>query len=143
MAIIPWKPFRDIDEFFGDDDLFSLVPMRESREPSMDLWETDKEVVAELNIPGVNPDDLEVSVEDGVLRVRGETEEKKEEKDEDRGYWRHEIRKGAFERATRLPAPVNDDKVQASYESGVLKVVMPKKESSSKKKTIKVKKKGK
>jgi HSP20 family protein len=106
----------------------------------MDLKETDDSLIAELEVPGFDPKDIEVSVEDGVLRVRGSMEEKKEEKE--KGYWRREIRRGSFERAVRLPVEVKEDAVEATYEKGVLRVVMPKTESKPKPKVkIQVKEK--
>lgn len=106
----------------------------------MDVYETDKEVIAEVNLPGIDPEKVDVSVKNQVLTVSGRTEEKKEEKE--KGYWRREIRKGSFERMVRLPNPVKEDIVEANYEKGVLKIVMPKAEIK-KEKTVKIKVKGK
>jgi len=126
MPIIPWKPFSDLDKFFGDDDWFLPVIPRwgETGRPAMDVYETDKEVIAEVNLPGIDPEKVQVSVEDGVLKVSGGMEEKKEEKE--KGYWKKEIRKGSFERMVKLPVAVKEDAVDATYEKGVLKIVMPK-----------------
>lgn len=139
MALIPWRPFGDLERFFGDEDWFlPLVPHMKIGEPAMDVYEKDKDVVAEINLPGIDPDKVEVSVRDGVLRVSGTAEEKKEEKE--KGYFRREIRRGSFERAARLPVPVKEDAVEATYEKGVLKVVMPKQgETKRKMKIVKVK----
>lgn len=130
MALIPWRPTSDLDKFFGDDDwMFPVFPRAELTTPAMDVYETDKDVVAELNLPGFDPEKVDVSVEDGVLRVSGASEEKKEEKE--KGYWRKEIRKGSFERAVRLPVTVKEDAVEASYEKGVLRIVIPKAEAKT------------
>ncbi|HOU46092.1 MAG TPA: Hsp20/alpha crystallin family protein [Candidatus Pacearchaeota archaeon] len=127
MSLIPWKPFSDLDKFFGDDDwLLPVFPRMELAKPAMDIKETDKDVIAEMEIPGFDPEKVDVSVEDGVLRVKGSMDEKKEE--EKKGYWRKEIRQGSFERMVRLPAAVKEDAVEATYEKGVLKIVMPKAE---------------
>ena len=125
MAMVPWRPFGDFDRFFEDDDWF-LPIMHGSgmAQPAMDLYETDKDVIAKMNLPDIDPDKVDVVVENGVLRVSGATEEQKEE--EKKGYYRKEIRKGSFARATRLPSPVKEDAVAATYEKGVLKIVMPK-----------------
>lgn len=125
MPIIPWKPFSDLERFFDDDDLFlSVVPRWGAVKPAMDIYETDKEVVVEVSIPDFEPEKIDVSVKDGVLTVSGKMDEKKEEKE--KGYWRKEIRKGSFERMVRLPVAVKEDAVDATYEKGVLKIVMPK-----------------
>ncbi len=141
MSLIPWRPFSDLDQFFGDDDwLLPVFPRMDMAKPAMDVKETDKEVVAEVEIPGFDPEKVDVSVEDGVLKVRGTMDEKKEEKD--KGYWRKEIRKGSFERMVRLPVAVKEDAVEATYEKGVLKIVMPKAEAKpSSKVKIQVKEK--
>ncbi len=125
MRLTPWKPFEDIDRFLNEDDLFlPMVHRIQGVEPAMDVYETDQDVIAEVNLPGMDPEKVEVSVEQNILRVRGAHEEEKEEKR--KGYLRREIRRGAFERAVRLPSAVNEDKVSATYANGVLKIVMPK-----------------
>ncbi|NUQ57054.1 MAG: Hsp20/alpha crystallin family protein [Candidatus Paceibacter sp.] len=128
MAIIPWKPF-DMDRFF-DDEFFA--PLVGGGRPSMDVYETEKDVVAEVSLPGIDPSKVEISVRNDVLEISGHTEEKKEEKGKD--YWRKEIRTGSFDRVVRLPVAVKEDKVEASYEKGVLKIVMPKAEEKAEKK---------
>jgi HSP20 family protein len=141
MSLIPWKPFSDLDKFFSDDDwLLPIFPRTELAKPAMDLKETDKEVVAEVEVPGFDPEKIDVSVEDGVLRVKGSMDEKKEEKE--KGYWRKEIRTGSFERLVRLPVAVKEDGVEATYDKGVLKIIMPKAETKPTSKVkIKVKEK--
>jgi len=141
MSLIPWKPFSDLDRFFGDDDwLMPVFPRVELTKPAMDVKETDKEVIAEVEIPGFDPERVDVSVEDGVLRVKGSMDEKKEEKE--KGYWRKEIRTGSFERMVRLPVAVKEDAIEATYEKGILKIVMPKSEAKPSSK-VKIQVKGK
>ncbi len=137
MAIIPWKPFDELDRFFFDEDWFLPVFPRFSAGPAMDVYETDKEVIAEVNLPGIDPKKIDITVKDQVLRVSGSSEEKTEEKK--KGYWRKEIRKGSFERAVRLPCEVKEDKINATYEKGVLKIVMPKVKAKTGEKKIKIK----
>jgi len=128
MSLIPWKPFFDLDKFFGDEDWFMPVfPRTELAKPAMDVKETDKEVIAEVEIPGFDPEKIDVSVEDGVLRVKGSMDKKKEEKE--KGYWRKEIRTGSFERMVRLPVAVKEEAAEATYEKGILKIVIPKAEA--------------
>jgi len=128
MPLIPWKPFSDLDKFFGDEDwLLPVFPRLEFTKPAMDVRETDKEIIAEVEVPGFDPAKIDVSVEGGVLRVKGSMDEKKEEKE--KGYWRKEIRKGSFERMIKLPVAVKENAVEATYEKGILKIVMPKAET--------------
>jgi len=137
MSLIPWRPFDDLDRFFSDEDWFLPVLPKFQAGPVMDVYETDKDVVAEVNLPGVDPKKVDVSVKNGILRVSGASEEKTEEKK--KGYWRKEIRKGSFERAVRLPAEVKEDGVEATYEKGVLKIVMPKTKTETAEKKVKIK----
>lgn len=134
--LIP-RDFFDTDRFFSDENwrlpqLFSI----KLSEPALDLYETDKEIVAELNAPGFDPKKIEITVEDQCLRIKGDMEKKEEEKKKD--YWRKEIRKGSFERLVRLPSAVDEKKVKASYKKGVLKIVMPK-ITTAKAKKVKIK----
>lgn len=141
MAIIPFRPFRDLERFFeGEDwDIFPVVPFRGVKVPQVDVYQTDKEVVVEMPLAGVKPEDVDISVEDNVLTVRGETKEEKEEKR--RNYWRKEIRKGAFERLVTLPTEVKGEKAIADSKNGILKITLPKvKVKKVKKVKIKVKK---
>jgi len=141
MALIPWHPFRDIDRWFGEDwDWIPMFPRRIFSEPAMNVYQTDKDVVVELGLPGgIDPKKVDISVEGDILTVKGEHEEKKEEKD--KHYIRREISRGAFERMISLPVAVKSDKVDASYKDGLLKIVLPKKEMKRAKKIkVKVKK---
>ncbi len=140
MSLIPWKPFSDLDRFFGEEDWFLPVfPRTDIGRPAMDIYETDKNIIAEVNIPDFDPKKIEVSVEEGVLRISGKMDRKEEEKR--KGYWRKEIRKGSFERMVQLPVAVEENKVEAVYEKGILKITMPKAKTKSKSKIqIKVKK---
>lgn len=139
MPIIPWKPFDDLDQFFSDDNWFLSKLPKSQRDPVMDVYETDKEVIAEIDLPGVDPEKVDISFDRGILRIVGTEEEKKEEKE--KGYWRKEVRRGSFERAVQLPAEIEEGKVEAEYKKGVLKIVMPKarKVKSEKKLKIKIK----
>jgi HSP20 family protein len=139
-SLIP-RDFFDLDKIFDEDapQLPELFPMK-LKEPALDLYETDKEVVAELNAPGFDPDKIEATVEDQYLRVKGTMEKEKETKKKE--YWRKEIRHGSFERMVRLPVPVDEKKIKASYKKGVLTITMPKK-TAVKEKTVKIKVEGK
>jgi HSP20 family protein len=104
--------------------------------PGMDLYQTDEAVVIKMGLPGVEPGDIQVSVTDGVLTVRGAVKEEKEEKE--KTYHLRERRFGSFSRSVKLPSNVNVDKSDAQFENGVLTLALPKAEEA-KPKTITVK----
>jgi HSP20 family protein len=105
----------------------------------MDVKETDKEIVVEAELPGIDDKDISLSVQDGVLTIRGE---KKLERDEEKENYRMmERRHGSFQRSVRLPDTVDEDKVEASFDNGVLKVSLPKRPGAiGKQRTIPIKK---
>ncbi len=115
------------------------MPIILGSKPAIDLYETDNELVAEANIPDFNPDDISISIENDNLIISGESKEENEE--ERKGYYKKEIRRGSFERMVRLPMPVDEDKINATYEKGILKVIMPKAEEKREGKKIKIKSK--
>lgn len=141
MPIIKWRPFSDLDKFFEEEEWFA--PLSRIRvlmkvfEPSMNIYQTEKEVVAEIDLPGIDPKEMEISIENNVLHIKGGYEEEKEEKGKD--YYRKEIRKGRFERAVNLPVPVMEEKTKASYEDGILKITIPKQEVMRPRKRIPIK----
>ena len=93
-------------------------------EPTVDLSETKDAVVVKAELPGVEQKDISVSLQDGMLTIKGEKEAEKEEKD--KRYHRVERSYGAFYRSIRLPASVDASKVAASFKDGVLTVTLPK-----------------
>lgn len=138
MPIIKYDPFKDIDRFF-DEDLFGFMPtVRKHIGPPMDVYETDKELVVELQTPSLDPSKVNISVEDGILKI--EAGHKEEKKEEGKNYYRKEIRSDSFVRMFALPVEVKEDEAQANYENGILKITIPKSEVKEKKRIeIKVK----
>ncbi len=137
MPIIPWRRFDELDRFFGEDFPPSLLREMETIPPA-NIYETNGEIITEMSVPGFKPEDIEVSVSNDILRVKGESKETKEEKE--RGYWRKEIRSGSFERAFHLPSSIVESSVEAETKNGLLRIRMPKlKGSKSESRKIKVK----
>jgi len=136
MALVRWDPARELDAFQSDmNRLFdSFFGRREGASgggyasrrwvPAMDLVETDDHLVLRADLPGVDRDDIEIEVKDGVLTVSGERKAQHEEKRE--GYHRVERSFGRFSRSLELPKGVEPDSVSASFDRGVLEVRMPK-----------------
>jgi len=86
--------------------------------PAIDMAETDQEVVVRMELPGVDPAKVDVSISDRQLTVSGEKQESSEKKDRD--YFHREIRYGSFRRSVLLPEGIDPDQVDAKYENGVL-----------------------
>ena len=121
---------------------FPKLPSMKGFVPAMDVYETKDAVMVETPLAGVNVKDVDVSVENGVLTVQGES--KKEHEVDEKNYYRKEMRSGSFFRQVALPAAVKEDKVSAEFEDGVLKIKCPKSGGAkSKKINVKVTKKSK
>jgi HSP20 family protein len=103
--------------------------------PHVDVRETDKEIVVEAELPGIDEKDISLDLKDGVLTIRGE---KKHEYDEEKGNYRvMERRYGSFQRSLRLADTADENKVEANFDNGVLKVSVAKRpEAIGKQRTI-------
>ncbi len=126
------------DRFFDDLPLPSLFSEGKVLSPAFDISETEKEYVITGEIPGIDVKELDVTLLDGILTVKGEKKQEKEEKDED--YHQVERHYGSFERSFRIPEKVKADELEATYKDGILKIFLPKSEASEVKK-IEVKEK--
>lgn len=98
--------------------------------PAMDVKETGDAYVLTADIPGLKREEIEISVLDNVVTVKGERKQEQEQTQEKVGWHRFERWQGRFERAFRLPRGVNPEKVSARYENGVLTVTLPKPEAA-------------
>jgi len=94
--------------------------------PAIDLSETDSEIVVKASLPGVKREDVEISVNDGILTVKGE--KKSDDKTETENFYRREIRYGSFSRSVPLPSRVNHEQADAEFKDGVLTITLPKAE---------------
>jgi HSP20 family protein len=141
-TLVRWDPFRDLvsiqdelNRLFGR----TFAGVESTRPgatgtwiPSMDVFETEGEIVAKVELPGIEPGDVDVSVEDSRLTVSGKREFSGEVKEE--RYHRVERRYGAFTRAITLPQTADTDKVEAHFDNGVLTIEVPKVERAKSKK---------
>ncbi len=105
-------------------------PQGGAHTPPIDIVEQDKGYLVRVDLPGVKPDDIEVTVHDGVLTVSAETREEKEQKEGERVI-RKERRVGRYLRSLRLGSQVDESKVSASYHDGVLEITVPKVEEAT------------
>ena len=132
MSLMPYNPFKEIEEWFGE------VP----RTPRADVYEKGKNIIAEVELPGVKTEDIKVDIEDNMLSIEAKSEKKKEKKE--KGYYKRELSSGYYRRVLPLPVEVKENKADASYDQGVLKVVIPKKKEEKKeRKSTKIKVKSK
>jgi HSP20 family protein len=113
---------RLFDHFFEPG--WPKLPELGEWEPTLDLSETKDAVIVKAELPGVEQKDIAVSLQEGMLTIKGEKEAEKEEKD--KRYHRVERSYGAFFRSIRLPAAVDASKVAAAFKDGVLTVTLPK-----------------
>lgn len=113
----------------------STLPNLRTSMPKVDVIERDNEVLIRAEVPGVKKADLDVSMTDNTVTIKGCTSH--EEKEEKGDYYRHEISKGSFSRTVALPGDVDNDKAKTSFKDGVLEVTVPKVEKA-KRKSIKV-----
>ena len=96
--------------------------------PAVDIQENEKEFLIHADIPGVDPNDIDVHMEDGMLTIKGERES--ETKEEKEGYKRVERQRGSFYRRFSLPDTANADKISAKSKHGVLEITIPKQEKA-------------
>ena len=127
----PWAPLRDLEgqfnRLFGelarDYDLFDR-----GWAPAVDLKENEQEYTLEADLPGMKKDEIEITVMDNAITLKGERKHETETKEKD--YHRVERRYGSFERTFEIPGGFDADKIAARFDNGVLKVTLPKREEA-------------
>ena len=146
MELVPWRPFggelssfrREMDRLWNR--VLGETPfpraLREEWAPSVDVSETKDNFVVKAELPGLEAKDVNVSISGDLVTIKGEKKREEEEKDEHH----HCIERysGSFQRVFQLPSGVKGDKVEATFDKGVLKITLPKVEEA-KKKEIEVK----
>ena len=140
-AALAANPFgflqREIDRLFEDFTRGSEVAgqAQVTLVPSMDVTETDNEIVISAEMPGLKRDDVQITIDDGILTIRGEKRVEREEgSEQDKNYHVSERSYGVFVRALQLPAGVDPSKVAATMSNGVLRISIPKPANSQPKK---------
>jgi len=141
-----WEPFQELNHLQDAmnrlfDDRGSRWPWRSTQDlsswaPAVDIYEDAEQLRVSAELAGIDPKDVDIRIEDGVMSLSGERKLEKEEKKDN--YHRIETRYGSFSRSFSLPNYVDTDKVRAEFKNGVLNVYLPKREES-KPKQIKVK----
>jgi len=144
-VIARWDPFREFStlqdrmnrlfrESYGPEGRDESLTTSQFA-PPVDVYEDEHNVVLKVEVPGVDEKDIDVRVENNVLTVHGERKVEKEEKEEN--FRRVERQYGSFTRTFTLPSTVDAERIQADYDKGILKIVLPKK-AEAKPKSIKV-----
>jgi len=135
MAIIRWEPFRDLmtlrekmNRLFEE----AFITRGEEKEmvsgtwtPSVDIYETENALILSAEVPGIEENDIEIKIENSTLTLHGERKFEKETKEEN--FHRIERAYGTFHRSFTLPNYIDQDKIKAEHENGILKITMPKK----------------
>jgi|SRR5262245_61794271 len=126
-----WNPFHDLarveremEEMFGRPLRWPWGDGERGWTPAVDMIDRQDEIMLRVDLPELDEKDIEVTVQDGMVTIRGERKEEKEEKRKD--YYYGERTYGAFARTLALPAGVDRDKVKATFTKGVLEVHLPK-----------------
>jgi HSP20 family protein len=143
MSILRWSPFDEImtmresmDRLF--EDYFTRRPRNAGPlvwQPAVEVFETEHDVTVKAELPGIDPNHVEVNVTEEGLTIKGEAKIEHEEKK--RNYYRRELRYGSFQRTVVLPTEVKGDEAKATFRHGILEVKVPKAERV-KPKTVKV-----
>jgi len=135
MAIVKYNPFRELRTM--QDQMNRMLDMAWNREfgeelkegvwqPPVDIYEDEQSVVIKAEVPDVDQKDIEVRIENNTLTLKGERKHSSEIKKEN--YYRVERYFGQFQRSFSLPQSINQDKVQATCEKGILTITLPKRE---------------
>jgi HSP20 family protein len=141
MALMKWTPPKELERWFEDFFEEPFLPrmwrkfprlrrLRELEEisPSVDMFDKKDEIVVKAEVPGVEKENINISISNNTLTIKGEMKKEEEVKEED--YYYAERSYGSFSRTLNLPAKVKADKVKASFINGVLEIHLPKAEES-------------
>lgn len=147
-SLIRWQPFDDLvslrdvmDHLFEDSFVrprWGWVTPMHTANLAIDMYETNDQVVVKAALPGIKPEEIEITITGNTLTISGESKEESQVKEKD--YIRKEQRYGSFTRSVTLPNGLKADKADATFENGVLTLQVPKSEQV-KPKTIKIKSK--
>lgn len=147
MNLVKWDPFRELEEVSNRLNRLFMRPQGNAEQgnemlavadwmPSVDISETDAAYLVKAEVPGVNKDDVKVSIQDGMLTIQGERKQEKEEKG--KKFHRIERSYGSFARSFRVPDDADENSVKAEFKDGMLNVTLAK-SKKAKPKSIEVK----
>jgi HSP20 family protein len=147
VNLVRWEPFREMislrqamDRLFEDSFVrFPYLPGSGTGEFPIDVYQTKDDLVVKAALPGVKPEEVEITVSEDTITIRGEHTEEQETKEDD--YLHRERYYGAFSRSVAIPVKVKGEKAEATFEEGVLTLTLPKAEEV-KPRQVKIKAKG-
>ena len=144
MTLVKFNPVKEFDFFhdtmqkYFDDFSIKRSSLSETFAPKIDISEEENNIIVEAEIPGVNKEDLKITLQDNILTLEGE--KKKEDQTKEKNFYRIERTYGSFKRSFNLPHDVDSEKVEAKFENGLLKISLQKFEEKKKiEKNIKLK----
>jgi len=120
----PLDPFREFLDKFFEEDFFPVFSWASRSIPPVDLYEDEKNIYVELEVPGFKKENIKVSYEDGYLKIEGNLKEEAEQKKSN--YWKKESRRRSFVKVIPIPYEIEIDKASAELKEGILKIVLPK-----------------
>lgn len=137
MAIVRWNPLSEIeilrhqmdkmfDEMIGFDN--SSNASQDAWKPAIELIDSENNLTLRAEVPGIEAKNLDVNASREAVTIRGENRYKKEA--QDKGYFRSEFRYGKFERTIKLPVPIDNNNIDASFKDGILTLTLPKAEEA-------------
>lgn len=132
MKLVRWAPFMEPFEDWDKDLEGFASPYTKGFAPALDVYQDKDNVIVEAPLAGVDPEKVNISIENDVLSISGQAEKKTEVDEKD--YYRKEVKYGSFYRSVALPVAVQSDKANAEYENGILKITIPKSEEAKPKK---------
>lgn len=150
MSIVKWNPVRELETIRRDmerlfEEFFEPSPRRrwrwlsraegETISPSIDVYDNKNEIVVKAELPGVEKENIDLTISENSLTIKAES--KKDEEVKDENYYSREIHYGTYSRTITLPAEIDSSKAKATLKNGILEIVLPKKEEA-KPKEIKV-----
>ena len=125
MKLVPFMgfpdPFEEMQHMMND-----MVTPQGARmfAPALDMYQTNDAVVIETSLPGIEPKDVDISIEQDVLTIKGQS--KKTSEVDEKNYYRKEMTAGSFYRSVALPTHVLEDEAKAEFDNGMLKIMIPK-----------------
>ncbi len=133
--IVRWDPYREMlslrqmmNRVFDESFNHTLTNSEDWNIPSVDMYQTENDLVVKAVLPGMKPEDIQISVTGDVLTLRGETKQEQEVKEAT--YHVKERRFGSFSRSLPLPVPVMTDNAHAEFDNGILTLILPRAEEN-------------